>query len=80
MFRPEVIDPHKASAAERAVAVEVLSAMPYDPQTLPYARVDLIPSLEGPILLELELTEPSVFLGYSAGAADRFAAALTVFL
>ena len=80
LFRPEVIDAVKASAAQRAVAAQVLTSMPYDAKTLPYARVDLIPSLDGPILLELELTEPSVFLGYSPGAADRFAAALTALL
>ena len=41
-----------------------------------YCRVDLLPSPDGPVLIEVELTEPSLFLGYDAQAADRFAAAL----
>ena len=46
-----------------------------------YARVDLVPGADGsPTLLELELTEPSMFLiddgtGGAASAA-RFAAAM----
>lgn len=76
LFRPEHIEAREASAAERAVADRVLAAMPFDARDLPYARVDLIPSPDGPRLLELELTEPSVFLNYSKGAADRFADAI----
>jgi hypothetical protein len=38
-----------------------------------YARVDLLP---GPVVLEVELTEPSLYLGYSDAAADRFADAI----
>ena len=56
------------------MAARVLQALPFGP--LPYARVDLLPSAEGPMLLELELTEPSVFLPFGEGAADRFAAVL----
>lgn len=42
-----------------------------------YARVDLIPDDEGrPVLLELELTEPSLFFGVAPGALDRFADAV----
>jgi glutathione synthase/RimK-type ligase-like ATP-grasp enzyme len=41
-----------------------------------YARVDLLPSDAGPVLVELELTEPSLFLGHAGGAAQRFAAAI----
>ena len=39
-----------------------------------YARVDLLP---GPVVLEVELTEPSLFLGYGEGSAERFADAIT---
>jgi hypothetical protein len=39
-----------------------------------YARIDLIRDAAGaPVVLELELTEPSLFLDHSAGAAARFA-------
>jgi hypothetical protein len=44
---------------------------------LPYARVDLIRDAAGvPRLLELELTEPSLFFDQAPGAAERFVAAL----
>jgi hypothetical protein len=39
-----------------------------------YARVDLLPSLDGPVLVELELTEPSLFLQYGGNAANPAAA------
>jgi hypothetical protein len=44
-----------------------------------YARVDLLPSPSGPVLVELELVEPSLFLQYASGDADpaaTFAAAI----
>ena len=53
----------------------VLAALPGGP--LAYARVDLIRAADGsPCLLELELTEPSLFFLHAEGSADRFAAAL----
>ena len=45
-------------------------------QTL-YARIDLIPDDDGnPLLLELELIEPSLFLSKSPEALDRFTRAI----
>jgi hypothetical protein len=42
-----------------------------------YARVDLLPSDAGPVVVELELVEPSLFLGYGPDdPADTFAAAI----
>ena len=44
---------------------------------LPYARVDLLPGPDGhPGLLELELTEPSLFFDQAPGSASRLAALL----
>ena len=74
LFKAESIAARKPSDAELDVATRVLAALPFD--TLAYARVDLLPSEAGPQLLELELTEPSVFLPYGEGAAARFAAVL----
>ena len=61
------------SAAELALAEQVLAAVD---EPLLYARVDMLEGDDGPVLLELELTEPFLFLGYDEGAADRFAAAI----
>ncbi len=44
-----------------------------------YARVDLLPGPGGaddPVIVELELVEPSLFLSHADGAAERFAALL----
>lgn len=74
----ERITARTPSSAERAVGDLALAAVRArfgrDPL---YVRVDLLPGPHGPVLGELELAEPSLFLGYSAGAADRFAVAIT---
>ena len=67
------IGPREPSAAERAVAEQVLAAVD---EPLLYARIDLLPGPDGPVLLEAELTEPYLFLAHAEGAADRFAAAI----
>lgn len=41
-----------------------------------YARLDLLPSPDGPVIVELELLEPSLFLHTAEGAARRFAEAI----
>ncbi len=70
------ISPREATAAELAVARAALAAVPHDGPLL-YARVDLVPGPDGaPLVMELEVTEPSLFLGQSSGAAVRFAAAV----
>lgn len=63
-----------AAGPELAVARQVLDALPFG--ELLYARVDLVPGPDGPVLMELELTEPCLFLRQDPGATDRFAAAI----
>ncbi len=80
LFRDGWITPREPSAAEREIGARVLDVLPSlvpEAASLCYARVDLVPGPGGtPVLLELELTEPSLFLGYDDGAAARFAAAV----
>ena len=46
-------------------------------RTLTYARVDLIPGADSiPTLLELELTEPSMFVDLDPQSPRRFALAI----
>lgn len=72
LFAAEHIMPRQPSPAELALAERALSAMPFG--TLLYARVDLIQHADGsPRLLELELTEPSLFFAHGPGSAARFA-------
>jgi hypothetical protein len=74
LFLAEDIAPREPSAAERAVADRVMAWVTERFGTLLYARVDLLGG-EEPAVLELELTEPSLFLGHAPGAAERLAAA-----
>ena len=68
------ISPREPTAAEHAVAAAALAAAP---GPLLYARVDLAPGPGGePLLMELELTEPSLFLFASPGSPERFADAV----
>lgn len=76
LFAAEHITPRDPSAAECALAERALAAIPFAPPLL-YARVDLIHGDDGaPRLLELELTEPSLFFAHAAGSAARFAKAI----
>lgn len=75
LFAPEKITPRTPGADELRVAGQVLSGLPFDAPL--YARVDLIRDASGAaVLLELELTEPSLFFAHSAGSAERFTAAV----
>lgn len=72
---PERITPRVPGADELRLAEKVLAALPFE--TPLYARIDLIRDAGGaPTLLELELTEPSLFLVHAPGAAERLAVAV----
>jgi glutathione synthase/RimK-type ligase-like ATP-grasp enzyme len=76
LFAAEHISPREPSAAERTLAEKTLGAIPFDKPLL-YARVDLIQNESGePTVLELELTEPSMFFAHADGSAARYAAAI----
>jgi len=64
-----LLTPAVATPEQQAVAAAALAAVPGDPERLSYARVDLVPAHDGPVVLELELTEPSLFLRYAPQAA-----------
>ncbi len=77
LFVTEDIAPRAPPHEERAVADRVLAHTRERFGELLYARVDLLPTPdEGPVLLELELTEPSLFLAHAQHAAEQFAAAI----
>jgi glutathione synthase/RimK-type ligase-like ATP-grasp enzyme len=61
------------SPAELDVAQQAVAAAG---EPLLYARVDLVPGPAGPVVMELELVEPDLFLGYSGGGAERLAEAI----
>ncbi len=83
LFAPERITPTVPTKAERAVGAQVLESLAglrsvgNELSPAPYARIDVVEGDDGAVLLlEVELTEPSVFLDTDTGAADRFAEVL----
>jgi glutathione synthase/RimK-type ligase-like ATP-grasp enzyme len=75
LFARETITPRVPDAAELRVGARAVQAMPFE--TPLYARVDLIRDQNGePVVLELELIEPSLFFPFEARGAHEFAAAV----
>jgi hypothetical protein len=73
----EQITARTPSPSELTTAAQALAAIPESSTPLLYARVDLIPGPDGtPVLLELELTEPSLFFRTSPSSAARLADAM----
>jgi glutathione synthase/RimK-type ligase-like ATP-grasp enzyme len=70
LYLDEELAPAGASAEERDTAEAALACAPGKPL---YARVDLL----GGAVLELELAEPSLYLGFGEGGAERLAAEIS---
>jgi hypothetical protein len=75
LFVTEDISAREPTDDERAAAERIMAWVTDRFGPLLYARVDLLPGDE-PSLLELELTEPSLFLASAPGAAERLASAI----
>lgn len=72
LFAPEDIRAREADHTELATAAAAFAAIPFAPPV--YARIDLLRNAQdAPVVLELELTEPSLFLAHAPGAAEEFA-------
>lgn len=77
LFAEEEIAARQPTAAERALADAVVAVARERLGDLLYARVDVVAGADGaPLLLELELAEPSLFLAHCEAAADTLAAAV----
>jgi hypothetical protein len=71
LFAAEDIKPRVPGSDELEVAERVMAQLPFGP--LLYGRVDLIrDEAARPCVLELELTEPSLYVSYEPGSAQRF--------
>jgi glutathione synthase/RimK-type ligase-like ATP-grasp enzyme len=80
LYLAESVEPRLASSAEREVADQTLAAVPGG-EALLYARVDLLHDSDGrPLVLELEATEPSLYLEHGPGAAELLAGAIAAAL
>ncbi len=77
LYAAERITAREPSAAELDLAHRALRAVPGGADRLLYARVDIVSDATGrPMLMELELTEPSLFMHTAPGSPARFAEAL----
>jgi O-ureido-D-serine cyclo-ligase len=75
LFAAERISARAPKLDELRTAERALGAIPF--ATPLYARIDLIRDADAaPCVLELELTEPSLFFAHAPGAVQRFAALL----
>ena len=78
LFVPERITSRPPDPDELAVGEQVLAEIRRRfGGDLLYTRVDVLPSPAGPVVIELELTEPSLFLEHDEAAATRVAAAVS---
>jgi len=76
LYAEERIEPRVADDAQRRLG-DAEVAWVSERFGLPlYVRVDLLPTADGPVIIELEMTEPSLYVALADGAADRFAAAM----
>lgn len=87
LYREERMTAIEPSAAELEMSRSILatardlltasSAGEVRPESFLYARVDLVSSDEGaPVLMELEMVEPSLFMTLGDGAVERFTDAI----
>lgn len=79
LFVAENISARDPSADEQRVARRILDSITEQfglDRPLLYARIDLLPSEDGPVLVEAELTEPSLFLDRAPDAGERLAEAI----
>jgi glutathione synthase/RimK-type ligase-like ATP-grasp enzyme len=61
---------YNATEEERTFGEEVLATLPRAPL---YARVDLVHTASGPVLMELEIIEPELYMDIAPSGAARFA-------
>lgn len=76
LYAEEQIAARTASATERSVGDRVRGVLTARFERPLYTRVDLLPSADGPVIIEVEMTEPSLYMHLGDSAADRLAAAI----
>jgi glutathione synthase/RimK-type ligase-like ATP-grasp enzyme len=78
MYDPDLVRAAESTEEERAVARRILDHVAERFGGMPlYARVDLVPGPDGsPVLIELEVVEPNLYLHESPATAERLAEAV----
>ncbi|HEX3803166.1 MAG TPA: hypothetical protein VHV75_10020 [Solirubrobacteraceae bacterium] len=79
MLEPDLVSTGQASATELELATAAHAEITRRFGTPLYARVDIVPGADGaPVLIELELIEPNMYMNLVPAAIDRLAAAIRV--
>jgi hypothetical protein len=80
LYREETIEGRTATKDELVLAyaaVDAASRILDLDEPLLYARIDMVPADDGrPMVMELELTEPSLFMASTPGSEARFSSAV----
>lgn len=76
LYLAEKIDARRPTDAQRDLGDRVMAWLEKRWGRLLYARIDMLPTDDGPVVIEIELTEPSLYLHLDTGAAARFAEAI----
>lgn len=83
LYKVEEMSDREATPAERDIADKAIAHVSKllqensDEKTLLYGRVDLVPDDEGnPVVIEVEVAEPALFLNFKADAAGKLAEAI----
>ena len=78
MYDPDLVRAREPTAEEREVATRILGHVAERFGAMPlYARVDLVPGPDGrPVLMELEVVEPNLYLHEAPETAERLAEAI----
>ena len=76
LYLEEKIDARTPTATQRELGDRVMALLLGRWGRLLYARVDMLPTDNGPVIIEVELTEPSLYLHLDDGAPARFASAI----
>ena len=79
MLDEDLVGPGQATEAQLRLAHDVIGEISERFGQPVYARVDVATGTDGePVLMELELIEPRLYLEFAPGSVERFAAAIDV--
>jgi hypothetical protein len=76
LYLEEKIGGRTPTDAQRDLGDRVMAHLVQRWGRLLYARIDMLPTDDGPVIIEVELTEPSLYLHLDSAAPARFASAI----
>lgn len=76
LYLEERIDAREPTQEQRELGDKVMAGLKETWGSPLYARVDMLPTVGGPVIIEVELAEPSLYLHLNSEAPQRFAKAI----